>query len=105
MATQKREPGESTVKGYSDEDHDNVLHLNFDHSPDHRALFTLAEVEAAYARIMNASEAAEAAWETMDPSHPIVPGRPASFSDGVLDLLAGLSDDVARRVRIARGQR
>ena len=65
----------------------------------------LAEVEAAYARIMNASEAAEAARETMDPSHPIVPGRPASFSDGLLDLLAELSDDVARRVRIARGQR
>ena len=93
------------VHGYSDEGHDDSLRLTFDHSVDHRTLFTYAEVEAAYARIMSASAAAEAARLTMDPSQPIVPGQPSLFMGGLLDQLAELSEDVARRVRIARGQR
>lgn len=73
-----------------------------DPSPDHRTLFTLAEVEAAYRTVMPEAEAVEAARDTMD--GPILPHRPASFSDGLLELLSELSADAARRVRIAQGR-
>ena len=80
------------------------LRINqLDDSPDHRTLFSLAEVEAAYRRVLNAEDAAEAARETMDASSPIVPGQPSFFTNDLLDLLESLSDDVARRVRLARG--
>jgi hypothetical protein len=68
---------------------------------DHRTLFTLEELEAAYGSIMNEADALEAARLTMD--GPIVAGQPAFFTDTVLDLLAALSTDAARRVSIARG--
>lgn len=40
--------------------------------------------------------------DTMD--GPILPGHPAFFSDGLLELLSELSSDAARRVRIAQGR-
>lgn len=70
-------------------------------APDHRTLFTLEEVTAAYRKVLSERDAIEAARETME--GPIVPRRPASFSDYLLELLAGLSSDTARRVRIAQG--
>jgi hypothetical protein len=72
-------------------------------SPDHRTLFSLEEVEAAYRRVLSAADAAEAARETMDASSPVVPGNPSFFTNDLLDLLELVSDDVARRVRLARG--
>jgi hypothetical protein len=74
----------------------------YDPSPDHRTLFSWEEVEAAYRRALGQAEAAEATRLTME--GPIVPRQPAFFTDYLLDLLAALSDDAARRVRIARGE-
>jgi hypothetical protein len=74
----------------------------YDPRPDHRTLFSAEEVEAAYRRELGEAEAAEATRLTME--GPIVPRQPAFFTDYLLDLLAALSDDAARRVRIARGE-
>jgi hypothetical protein len=74
----------------------------YDLHADHRTLFSWKEVEAAYRRELGEAEAAEATRLTME--GPIVPRQPAFFTDHLLDLLAALSDDAARRVRIARGE-
>jgi hypothetical protein len=68
---------------------------------DHRTLFTLAELEAAYRKVLPEADALWAAEETM--SGTIVPGQPALFTDDVLRLLSEVSPDVALRVRIAQG--
>jgi hypothetical protein len=78
-----------------------ILPLGPDPRRDHRTLFTLEEVTAAYQRILPEREALAAAQETM--SGPIVPGQPAFFTDDLLVWLSELSADVARRVQIARG--
>jgi hypothetical protein len=75
-----------------------------DAMPDHRTLFSLAEVEAAYRRILNPQDAREAAAATMDMSDPVVPGHPWFFTNDLLELLEEMAEDLARRVRVAMGK-
>jgi hypothetical protein len=74
-----------------------------DTQPDHRTIFTFAEVEAAFRKILPDGDAREAAEHTMN--GPFIAEHPAFFPDGTLDLLSELSEDVARRVRLVRGHR
>ena len=80
------------------------LHINSLHDVDHRTLFSIEEVEAAYALEFDAKHAQSFAREVMDiENSPIIPGKPAFFAEHLLMLLSRLSPDVARRVRIAGG--
>lgn len=79
-----------------------ALRLEEDPRPDHRTLFTLDEVKAAYQRILPEPDALAAAQDTM--SGPIVPGRPSFFTDDLLKWLSELSADAAHRVLIAQGR-
>jgi hypothetical protein len=80
------------------------LHITFLNDVDHRTLFSIEEVEAAYALEFDAEQAKSFALEVMDTEKcPIVPGQPAFFAEHLLKLLSRLSPDVARRVRIAGG--
>ena len=81
-----------------------TLHVNFLQDIDHRTLFSIEEVEAAYALEFDAVQANSFAREVMDIENcPIIPGKPAFFAEHLLMLLSRLSPDVARRVRIAGG--
>lgn len=81
-----------------------ILYINFLKDIDHRTLFSIDEVEAAYALEFDVEQAKSFARETMDIEKcPIVPGQPAFFAEHLLRLLSRLSPDVARRVRIAGG--
>jgi hypothetical protein len=75
-----------------------------DDTPDHRTLFSRAEVEAAYRRVLSPEDAAVAAAETMDASTPVVPGHPSLFTNDLLALLDEMANDLARRVRVAMGK-
>ena len=98
-------PGVLNVPDKDSPDASKILRVDrLDDMPDHRTLFSHAEVEAAYRRVLSPEDAAAAAAETMDRSSPIVPGHPSFFTNDLLVLLEEMANDLARRVRVAMGK-
>ena len=96
-------PGEQTVRE-NDQSPVRSLHIQALDNVDHRTLFTIAEVEQAYSRVMEPLAARDAARITMDTStSPLTPGKPVFFTEDLLVLLAQLSEDVRKRVHAVVG--
>jgi primosomal protein N'' len=81
-----------------------TLHIETLSNVDHRTLFSIEEVQAAYALEFTLDEARSMALAIMDvESCPIIPGKPAFFAEHLLGLLSRLSPELADRVRAAGG--